>query len=150
MGYIYWGFWFKNKSHKTWYSNLPWRHEHERISLTDFSHGFLGILCIALSRNKCLPDSPSKTCHHPVPACLSQLTSYPLTRPFLPARWDVSKVCEVTMLTQVWYLPTSPSRLRSLFSPMPIQTHLKHLLCQLKIQSSFPLKTFVTAPTPTW
>ena len=46
------------------------------------SHGFLGILCIALSRNKCLPDSPSKTCHHLVPACFSQLTCPPLTQTF--------------------------------------------------------------------
>ena len=81
MGSIHWG--FGRNTNKTWYSSLGMKDKHGRISLT--SHGFLGILCIALSGKKCLPDSPAKTCHHLVPACFSQPTCPPLITQTFPS-----------------------------------------------------------------
>ena len=82
-------------TNKTWYSSLGIEDKHERISLTGFSHGFLGILCIALSRNTCLPDSPCKTCHHLVPACFSQLTCPLLITQTFPS-------CHMGRLAGLW------------------------------------------------
>lgn len=57
--------------------------KHKSLPLNDFSHGFLGIPCIVLSKIKCLPD-PAKTYHNLVAACLFQPTSHHLTTQSLP------------------------------------------------------------------
>lgn len=94
-------------TNNTWCANFLWRHKHKSLSLNDFSHGFLGILCIALRKIKCLPD-PAETYHNLVPACLSQLISHHLTTVIYDRR-EGTVLLEVLPLALSSYL-SAPSQ----------------------------------------
>ncbi len=126
-------------TNKTWYSNLLWRHKHKRLSLNDFSHGFLGIPCIVLSKIKCLPD-PAKTSHNLVAACLFQPTSHHLTTQSLPFdHMELLAGLRAHRAHQASYRPGASLLLRPDFSPTTLCLSVFFATSEYKVHS-LPLR----------